>query len=195
MVFIARKAKLSKGLLYFYYKSKDDLYMAVILRAIKSTVEFLKHVLGNNADKPGLDRLMELLDEYFAFSRKFPYYQDAISTFINMSNPLKHERGKVGITKGMKESPYYQQIMSIKLEPFHMINDALEQGKADGSIKTELPPLYLYLSVWSLMIGYEKLAVSESSDGYAETPLYHVFDNKQWQETIRQLVRTILTTP
>lgn len=195
MLFIARKAKLSKGLLYFYYKSKDDLYMAVILRAIKSTIEFHKHVLENNKDKPGLERLMELLDEYFTFSRQFPYYQDAISTFINMSNPLKHDRGKAGITKGMRESPYYEQIMSVKLEPFNLINEALEQGIADGSIKTKLPPMYLYLSVWSLMIGYEKLSVSESANGSAEAPLYQVFDNKQWQDTIRQLVRTILITP
>jgi AcrR family transcriptional regulator len=195
MIHIARKAGLSKGLLYFYYKSKDDLYMAVILQAIKRTIEFHKHVLENNKDKPGLDRLMELLDGYFAFSKEFPYYQDAISTFINMANPLKHEKGHDSLTQGMKDSPFHAQIMELKFEPFKLITQALVQGKQDGSIRTELPPMYLYLSIWSLMIGYEKLSVAQTSDDVSITPLYQIFDDRQWQDTIRQLVRTTLTTP
>lgn len=194
MIHVARKAKLSKGLLYFYYKSKDDLYMAVILTAIKRTIAFHKHILENNADKPGLDRLMELLDEYFKFSAEFPYFQDAISTFLSMNNPLRSEKRKESITKGMKESPYFEQVSALKFEPFKLITKVMIQGHADGSIKTQLPPMYLYLSIWSLMIGYEKLSVSESEN----LPIgmdHAVFDGKQWQETIRQIVRTILTTP
>jgi AcrR family transcriptional regulator len=195
MLHIAKKAKLSKGLLYFYYKSKDDLYMAVILNAIKRTVELHKHVLENNAEKPGLDRLLELLDAYFVFSKEFPYFQDAISTFINMSNPLKHEKGTASLSKGMKESPYFSQVVSLKTEPLSLITDALAQGKIDGSIKTELSPMYLYLSIWSLLIGYEKLSVAESRETDISKSVFYIFDDKQWQATIHQLVKTILTTP
>ena len=191
---IAKKAKLSKGLLYFYYKSKDDLYMAVILHAIKRTIEFHKHVLENNEEKCGLDRLMDLLDQHFVFSHDFPYHQDAISTFINMSNPLKPDKGKMSLTRGMKESPYYEQVMTLKFEPFTLITQALIQGKNDGSIKTELPPIYLYLSIWSLLIGYEKLSVAEPDDQTGQTEFNNIFDDKQWQAAIKQLVHTILTT-
>lgn len=193
MVHIARKAGLSKGLLYFYYKSKDDLYMAVILQAIKRTIQFQKHVLDANSGKPGLERLMELLDRYFEFSGEFPYYQDAISTFVHMSNPLKHERSKAGLTKGMKESPYFMQIQELKFEPLQLITRALVQGRQDGSIRTQLPPLYLYLSIWSLMIGYEKLSVGQNPEQPEAAAGIYLLDNVQWQDTIRQIVRTTLT--
>lgn len=194
MVHIAKKAKLSKGLLYFYYQSKDYLYMAVILHAIKRTIEFQKEVLDGNRQKNGLNRLMELLDAYFIFIREHPFYQDAISNFINMSNPIKGRKSKTGLTKGMKESPFYTQLMALKFEPFKLITEALVQGKQDGSIKTNLPPAYLYLSIWSLMIGYEKLSIKQpEGENLMDTP-YFIFDEKSWQETIRNIVRTILTT-
>ena len=54
--------------------------------------------------------------------------------------------------------------------------------------------MYLYLSIWSLMIGYEKLSVSNTED--MPVGMDHaLFNDKQWQDTIRQIVRTILTTP
>jgi len=195
MIHIARKAKLSKGLLYFYYKSKDDLYMAVILQAIKRTIQFQKHVLEGNYGKPGLDRLMELLDKYFEFMSEFPHYQDAISTFLNMSNPLKHEKGKAGLSKGMKASPFFKQVADLKFEPLKLITKAMVMGREDGSIKTELPPMYLYLSVWSLMIGYEKLSVNSTKAEQSENQAYFILDEKQWQETIKSIVRITLITP
>ncbi len=196
MIHVAKEAKLSKGLLYFYYKSKDDLYMAVILHAIKMTIQFHKYELTQNKEENGLERLMILMNQYFEFMGEHPYYQDAISTFINMMHPLKHEKNKASLTKGMKESPYYKQIKQLKFEPFKLITEAMTQGKHDGSIKTNLPPVYLYLSVWSLMIGYERLSI-EGNEIIDDTgnSMFNIFNDKHWQETIRKIVRTILTTP
>ena len=196
MLHIAKEAKLSKGLLYFYYKSKDDLYMAVILHAIKMTIHFHKYELNQNKEENGLERLMILLNKYFEFIGDHPYYQDAISTFINMMHPLKHEKSKASLTNGMKESPYYEQIVQLKFEPFKLITEAMVRGRADGSIKTNLPPIYLYLSIWSLMIGYERLAM-EGNEIIDESgnSMFNMFNDKHWQDTIRNIVRSILTTP
>jgi AcrR family transcriptional regulator len=195
MTHIAKEAKLSKGLLYFYYSSKDDLYMAVILHAIKKTIQFHKYELENNKDKSGLERLMILMERYFDFVKTYPYYQESISTFINSANPINRANGLGGLTKGMTESPYYKQIMEQTFEPFMIITKVLAQGKQDGSIHTNLPPVHLYLSIWSLMIGYEKLSVSEASNLKMDNNLYALFGAAQWKSTILTIVRNTLTTP
>lgn len=194
MIHIAKEAKLSKGLIYFYYKSKDDLFMAVILNAIKRTTQFHKDELAKNQDWSGLERIMSLLENYFKFIAEFPYYQDAISNFIGMLSPLKSEKNKSRLTKGMETSPYYEQITNLKFEPFLILTQAMIQGKQDGSIKTNLPPMYLYLSVWSLMIGYEKLSQNENDEAFPAENGYLIIDNSTWQDTIKNIVRTILTT-
>ena len=196
MIHVAKEARLSKGLLYFYYKSKEDLYMAVILHAIKKTIQFHKYESDQNAELTGLERLMVLMDKYFDFIDENPYYQDAISTFINLSNPLKSPDGISALSKGMQESPYYEQIIEMKFEPFKIITKIMVQGKMDGSIKTNLPPIYLFLSIWSLMIGYEKLSISDSNQlPMIEDNPFFVFDDKQWKSTIMSIAKTILTKP
>ncbi len=195
MIHIAKEAKLSKGLLYFYYKSKDDLYMAVILHAIKKTIQFHKYELESNVELNGLERLMILMEKYFQFVKEYPYYQEAISTYINMANPINKSKGLSGLTKGMMESPYYKQIMQQTFEPFMMITKVLMQGKQDGSVKTNLPPVHLYLSIWSLMIGFEKLNVSEESKKELDNSLYNLFGAEEWKATIIRIVRNTLTTP
>lgn len=195
MIHIAKEAKLSKGLIYFYFKSKDDLYMAVILHAIKRTIQFQKHEMEQHQDLNALDRLMRLLEKYFDFVHENPYYQDAISTFISMTNPLKNDNSQGKLTKGMLASPFYKQIMEQKFEPFILITKVLAQGKQDGSIKTNLPPIYLYLSIWSLMIGYEKLSINDPSDQLTSDNPFYFFSDTQWQNTIKSIVKTILTSP
>lgn len=195
MIHVAKAAKLSKGLIYFYYKSKEDLYMAVILHAIKKTIHFHKYELEKNLDKNGLERLMILMEKYFDFVKTYPFYQEAISTFINSANPILKESGLGGLTKGMMESPYYKQIMQQTFEPFMIITKVLAQGKQDGSIKTNLPPVHLYLSIWSLMIGFEKLNVSEASRIHLDNSLYNLFGADEWKSTILKIVRNTLTTP
>lgn len=195
MIHIAKEAKLSKGLIYFYFKSKDDLYMAVILHAIKRTIQFQKHEMQQNVELNALDRLMSLLEKYFEFVHENPHYQDAISNFINISNPLNNNNSKGKLTKGMLASPFYKQIMEQKFEPFVLITKVLAQGKQDGSIKTNLPPIYLYLSIWSLMMGYEKLSINSASQELADDNPFYFFSDKQWQETIKSIVKTILTSP
>jgi len=60
---IARAAGVSKGLLYHYFPSKRDLYVAVI----RAAVDQMEEVTEPRGGEPGADRLRRSLDAYLDF--------------------------------------------------------------------------------------------------------------------------------
>ena len=58
---VAKRANMSKGLIYFYFKNKEDLYMAITQKAFEE-INYLykKSNLMNNAKK-GLDIVIDFL--------------------------------------------------------------------------------------------------------------------------------------
>ncbi len=195
MTDVAKEAKLSKGLVYFYYKSKEDLYMAVIHHAATLNINFFMETQARDFEGNGLEKLILLLRSYFKFSINFPYYQEALSTYISMMHPGKQIANQSGITDKMKASTYYQKIHQLQLEPLNILTQMLQAGIQDGSVKTKLNPVYLYMTIWSMMIGYEKLSIrNEDKSKDTDNPLFVLLDNHEWQKTITQIVTKILTT-
>jgi len=69
---IAEKAELSKGTLYLYYKSKEDLYLAVMMRGTQKLTAMFQDVV----DSPGttLTKIRRIGDAYAEFFRRYPNY-------------------------------------------------------------------------------------------------------------------------
>lgn len=186
---VAKEAKLSKGLVYFYYKNKEDLYLSVILHAASLNVNFLKNTVKQKEGDAALDKLLFLLRSYFVFSRNYPFYQEAISNFISMIHPAKQVVGNE-FMETIRENPIFQEIIDLQNEPVQLLGKILLEGKSDGSIKTNLNPIYLYMTIWSMMIGYEKLSPGDDKSTAPNMTL--VLDNHEWQKTITQIVTKIL---
>ena len=73
MIDIANKAGLSKGLVYFYYANKEDLYLAVLeqgpamnLRLLEATLEEMKEADGLERSLTLLERFLEMGEHAFA---------------------------------------------------------------------------------------------------------------------------------
>lgn len=66
---IAKKAKLSKGLLYNYFESKEDLLNEVVLFAFKETTEVDDAMYDLNTKTPK-QVFASLLDEYFSMLKE-----------------------------------------------------------------------------------------------------------------------------
>lgn len=188
---VAKEAKLSKGLVYFYYKNKEDLYLSVILHAASLNINFLKNTVAQKEGEKALDKLLFLLRSYFVFSRNYPFYQEAISNFISMIHPAKQTVGNEFLEM-VKDNPIFQEIVEMQQEPVALLGKVIMDGLQDGSIKTKTNPLYLYMTIWSMMIGYEKLSPSEDSK-QVNMGLPYKLDNQEWQKTITTIVTKILT--
>src|SRR5690606_15280643 len=59
---VARQASLSKGAVYFYYPSKRDLFMALVLAEHETSYAFLANT--ERSDVPALTRLLQVGREY-----------------------------------------------------------------------------------------------------------------------------------
>ncbi|MBM6861956.1 TetR/AcrR family transcriptional regulator, partial [Clostridium saudiense] len=70
---ICKKANVSKGLIYYYFKSKEEIY----LNALKFAIDRFKENVSieiNEKDKFGIDYISEYFDTKFKFFREKPLY-------------------------------------------------------------------------------------------------------------------------
>jgi TetR/AcrR family transcriptional regulator len=99
---IAEKAELSKGTLYLYYKSKEDLYLAVTMRGMQLLLELFQSVLDSVSSVPkALDRLADSYLDYFNRHRDYfrmlhffqtPQFHKQVSDEMKQSCDLLNQR-------------------------------------------------------------------------------------------------------
>ncbi|MFW9939189.1 MAG: TetR/AcrR family transcriptional regulator [Candidatus Thorarchaeota archaeon] len=69
---IANVSEFSKGTLYNYFNSKDELYLAIGIKAYKLIVEYTKKF--TEKERPGIPQLMAVGYAYYEFSKDYPSY-------------------------------------------------------------------------------------------------------------------------
>src|SRR5690606_42045311 len=64
---VAKKAKMSKGLIYFYFKNKEDLYMAVTTKAFEQLNAVFKDTMMTKESK-GMDLVFDIINNCLVFA-------------------------------------------------------------------------------------------------------------------------------
>ncbi|SCJ11356.1 Fatty acid metabolism regulator protein [uncultured Clostridium sp.] len=148
---ICKKAKVSKGLIYYYFKSKEEIY----LNALKFAIDRFKESVSidiNEKDKCGIAYISEYFDTKFKFFRENPLYSMLIvnsvvyynveesiklsEEFQNYNNELIYEVIKnININPKFDREKAFELIMMIgeKLEEKHMKN--IESKDKDAVIE------------------------------------------------------------
>ena len=75
---VARRARLSRALVYVYFKDKRDLHFAIVERALR---ELRKRFEQAASEPTGIDKVEAIGRAYVTFSRDVPHYFDACSQF------------------------------------------------------------------------------------------------------------------
>jgi len=196
MEHVARHAGVSKGMLYFYYKNKEDLYMALVHYAITEFIRFHEQTFKASEKENGLQRILFFLTEYFRYVDEHQEIQALISDYIQMANPARQSAFDTGLTAGMKESKYYQKILDDQFVTALMISNVIVEGVEDGSILNTTDPRIIYATLWSMVLGYEKLSAAEQyfiNNSAVDMQLYQM-DRNAWRTMIYQSVKSILTS-
>jgi len=193
---VAREAGLSKGSVYFYFRNKEDLYMALIHHALHLQIEFHREQLEGNRQEYALQTILHFIDAYFGFVESNPQIQATITDYIALADPARQLATNHGLTKGMTSSGYYKKILDIQFTPAMMMIKVIVEGVEDGSIKNKADFNLLYATLWSLVLGYEKLSVAEQYFSQLKHPVltYFYLDRKEWKKMIIQTARVFLTT-
>jgi AcrR family transcriptional regulator len=153
---VAKKAGISKGLTYFYFKNKEDLFMALTKKAFDQFKDEFKET-AKSEEKNGLSLILELVKRIWNFSAEQPVYYQAILNFLDVLKKYNDPVLKAEINPLILDSVHFQKLLEMQLEPVRIGVQLISQGIKDGSIRSELHPEITFYTIWSMVIGFEKM--------------------------------------
>lgn len=153
---VAKKAGISKGLTYFYYKNKEDLFMALTKKAFDQFREEFREVLRTKG-RNGMEMITDLAEKVILFSKNYPVYYEAILNFLDVLKKYNHASLRKEIDPLILDSIHFHKLLEIHHEPVRMGVQMISQGIKDGSIRPELQPEITFYMIWGMLIGYEKM--------------------------------------
>lgn len=161
---VAKGAKISKGLTYFYFKNKEDLYMAVTKLAFEKLKGIFKEV-NKEKVKSGLEMINDLVLKYIDFTQENRMYYACILNFMGIMNLYNDEKLRKNIDPLILESVHFQKILDIHHDSGKIGIQIVSLGIKDGSIRPELQPDITFYTLWTMLIGYERLIGPVSYEG------------------------------
>jgi AcrR family transcriptional regulator len=132
---IAAVAELSKGTLYLYFKSKEDLYLGINHRAMRILRGMFEAAIA--APVPGVEKTREIGRAYYEFSRKYPDYFEAMMHF------------DAEVTRPDEVSPLGIECHREGMAVLGLVAESIQQGIGDGSIRGDLDPMRTAILLWA----------------------------------------------
>ncbi|RPA69236.1 TetR/AcrR family transcriptional regulator [Cyclobacteriaceae bacterium YHN15] len=183
---VAKTAGISKGLTYFYFKNKEDLYMAVTKKAFDELKGVFREIIKMKG-KSGLQMLTDLTHLYFDFASKNRMYNDAILNFMGIMQLYTDNLTKSQIHPLILESDHFQKLLEIHHDCGRLGIQMVSHGIKDGSIRPELQPEVTFYTIWAMIIGYERLT---GPVGFEEKEIKIHLDN--WKPGFVKLMQDML---
>jgi TetR/AcrR family transcriptional regulator len=142
---VARSSGYTIQNLYQYFKNKDDLFAAVLLKKLKVMYADAEGAVRRAA--LGIDRIITLGDKYVDFCLKNKRYFD-----LQMQFERKYYAYHK-LTAKKTRGDFIIQCQGVIDQMSDLAIDAIQAGISDRSIKTHLKPLHLMLLLWAQMLG------------------------------------------
>ena len=154
---VAKVMGMSKGSIYFYFESKENLLMAVTFRAYSKLIESYKTVIRERGEESGRETVLRILKAYLDYCDSYPGYFELLMNFMAIIRSGGKLYSKNGLTDALVSSPYFQKLREVENEPFRMALEEIERGQKDGSIGAAHSPAKLYLIAWAMVVGYTEI--------------------------------------
>ncbi len=182
---IAAELGMSKGTVYFYFESKEDIYLALTYRAMQSLLDYFYLTFDKIRQENGYDIIYQLAETYLDFTEKYPFYFDLIQNYTSM---VRQE--VENIHPNYTKSIYFRKLADLHNIPFKIFCEEIEKGQNDRSITSHKAAALMYLALWSVISGYADLRYHTISTS-RET--FYGVKTKEWREMTMQIVDYILT--
>ena len=164
---VARRARLSRGLLYVYFRDKADLHLGLVERALDTLRE--RFVAAREGKDSGIDAVEAIGRAYLEFARELPHYFDACARYQARVGPDDADSSEVACANAGHRV-------------HETIVESLNQGVTDGSIRPDLgDPYVTALTLWAFTHGVIQIVATKSGqiehEGIAvERFIDHAFD-------------------
>jgi len=148
---MARTARLSRALIYVYFRDKDDLLFAIGERAMKQLYQ--RFAAAIESPGSGHDKVMAIGRAYMGYALEFPHYFDFCSRFE------RHHSGS-GVT------PNEEACEKAGDAVMGLLVQVIQGGVADGSIAPTAArdPMMLAFSLWAFTHGIVQISVAKGAD-------------------------------
>lgn len=146
---VARRARLSRALVYVYFKDKDELHLAIVVQALDLLRE--RFTAAAARERRGLDKTAAIGRAYIAYAYEFPHYFDACA--------------RMELRSATPESASPQELACVQHgDRVHaVVIDALAAGTADGSIRADAgPPLLVSRVLWGFIHGILQIGIRKA---------------------------------
>jgi AcrR family transcriptional regulator len=185
---VAKHLGVSKGTIYFYFASKENLYMAITYRAFQALIDAFYESVSATKDQDGLEGVVGLMKTFISFTEQNFLYSEALLDFIAFVRSTSEGTLNRKITEAMKESSYYERVKDIQNIPISIFLKEIERGRQDGSILNKQKPELIYLYAWANVLGFVKLNATSGK----KTSILKV-EISDWRNYIIKSTRKTLT--
>ena len=137
---VARKARLSRALLYVYFHDRQDILMGLAERAHTMLAARFARIMAGN--KSGLKKLQAVGRDYVEFAFEAPVYFEALCAFAAHDPVNDEQRGNA--LRCLESGDRINQ----------QIEQTLKEGMADGSLRKNLGSTTLVaVTLWGFVHG------------------------------------------
>jgi len=137
---VAEEAELSKGALYLYFHSKNELCMAILQRSLHILREIFELLL-NEKDLTGIEKFPKLAALFITFAKEHPNHYNSLLSYREHRENCP-ATGKI-IKSTIEENKNINKIIS----------DIIKMGQADKTIKKDIDADKLSLALWGNFTG------------------------------------------
>ncbi|AXV38354.1 MAG: TetR family transcriptional regulator [Methanobacterium sp. BRmetb2] len=127
---IAREIGLGKSTLYLYFKNKESLYFAIVLRGIRIWAETVKNEVKKG--KTGLEKLKLYLNANRNFSNEYPDYFRLLYSPTSIKKQFDMDK--------MNSSEEFQEVKELFKEIMFIGIDSIQKAIDDGEIRPDVDP-------------------------------------------------------
>jgi len=140
---VAKAAEYSKRTVYVYFSGKEQIYFEIMIRGYRLLMEMLEANRQKDKAHTAIEEIREMASALYRFSLDYSEYFDAIMEYENSALDFQK-----GIPDHAKEECYAlgEQILGYLM-------DALKQGIAEGSVRSDLNIKHTALALWACIIG------------------------------------------
>ena len=147
---VARSARLSRALVYVYFRDKEDLLFAIGERAMRLLHDRFKAAIAGTAR--GMDQVDAIGRAYMGYAHEFPHYFDFCTRFQSHSVETDSSTNEGACQVAGN------QVLGTVVQ-------AIETGIGDGSIRADVgDPMLLALTLWAFTHGIIQIAMAKGSD-------------------------------
>jgi AcrR family transcriptional regulator len=141
---VAEEAELSKGTLYLYFKSKEDIHWAITHRGVKGLLIKMEKIVDQN--KNAIDNLLLIADAFVKFTQNEKQLANSIIFFEGCSIE------KLNIDQDQIRNSFLNE------SPIHLVTKLVKEGVEQNIIRDDMPVHTLSNILWSQLMGVLQVA-------------------------------------